>query len=217
MLQIPQNHLFRFNKALLQSKVPVTLHAHYRKWLRYFLDFRKKYPPPDVKSAQISLFIEKLRSKKQTQQQCSQAAHAISIYFSAQQLKKLPHPKTIEKNPEKSTRPSLPLPEVRSKGSDVSNSGNSAIQKAAVSETPTSFGATNKKQFNKWRCMEASKSPAWDQAVEQLAAEIKTRHYSRKTLKTYADWVRKFQLYLHDKPPESLSSVDVKNISLFWP
>jgi len=58
--------------------------------------------------------------------------------------------------------------------------------------------------------MEKSKSPAGDQAIERLVAEIKTRRYSRKTLKTYADWARKFQRYLSDKPPDKLSPADVK-------
>ena len=44
MLPIPQYYLARFNKALLQSEVPVSFHVHYRKWLRYFLDFCRKYP-----------------------------------------------------------------------------------------------------------------------------------------------------------------------------
>ncbi|MFO7971353.1 MAG: phage integrase N-terminal SAM-like domain-containing protein [Desulfobacterales bacterium] len=93
---------------------------------------------------------------------------------------------------------------------DIVNARTPAIQEAAVSEPPSSFGVTNKKRFNEWRCLETSKSPAWDLAIDQLAEEIKTRHYSRKTLKTYADWVRKFQRYLRDIPPNELSSVDVK-------
>ncbi|MFP4085768.1 MAG: integron integrase [Desulfobacteraceae bacterium] len=72
------------------------------------------------------------------------------------------------------------------------------------------FGITAGKRYNEWRCLEKSKSQAWDHAMDKLAAEIKTRHYSRKTLKTYADWVRKFQSYVHDKPPNELSSIDVK-------
>jgi integron integrase len=43
-----------------------------------------------------------------------------------------------------------------------------------------------------------------------LAAEIKVRHYSRNTLKAYANWCRKFQGYLKDKPPEVLSPAEVK-------
>ncbi len=46
--------------------------------------------------------------------------------------------------------------------------------------------------------------------IDKLAAEIKTRHYSRKTLKTYADWCRKFQSYLRNKEPDGLSPGDVK-------
>ena len=210
MLPIPQNYLARFNKALLQSEVPVSFHVHYRKWLRYFLDFCRKYPPPDAKSEQIRLFIEKLRSKNQTQNQCSQAAHAISLYFTSQKWRKFRHTEPIETNPQKSDFSACPPPKVRNIRDDIVNARILAIQEAAVSEPPSSFGVTNKKRFNKWRCLETSKSPAWDLAIDQLAEEIKTRHYSRKTLKTYADWVRKFQRYLRDIPPNELSSVDVK-------
>jgi hypothetical protein len=66
-----------------------------------------------------------------------------------------------------------------------------------------------------WRLWEdgypvKSDSPEWDAAIAELAAEIKTRHYSRKTLKTYAHWSRQFQRFLKNKPPKSLSSKDVK-------
>lgn len=66
------------------------------------------------------------------------------------------------------------------------------------------------KRYNEWHCLEQTKSSSWDQAIDKLAAEITIRHYSRKTLKTYADWGRKFQRYLRDKPPDELSAVDVK-------
>jgi integron integrase len=55
-----------------------------------------------------------------------------------------------------------------------------------------------------------SGSPAWDKVISDLSDEIKTRHYSRKTLKAYADWIRKFQGFLHDKLPRELSETDVK-------
>ena len=51
----------------------------------------------------------------------------------------------------------------------------------------------------------------WDTIIDSLAAEITTRHYSRKTLKAYADWSRKFQGFLHNKPPGELSAVEVKS------
>jgi len=84
------------------------------------------------------------------------------------------------------------------------------ISSPAVAEQTALFSSQGRNRYNEWRCMEKSKSPACDRAIEKLAAEIKTRHYSRKTLKTYADWARKFQRYLCDKPPDKLSPADVK-------
>nr|WP_246551850.1 integron integrase [Geobacter hydrogenophilus] len=55
-----------------------------------------------------------------------------------------------------------------------------------------------------------SDSSEWDEVLEKLAAEIKVRHYSRKTLKTYALWSRKFQWFLKNKSPQELSTTDVK-------
>jgi hypothetical protein len=56
-------------------------HGNYKKWLRYFLDFRTKCPVPEARPEQVRLFIDKLREKKQTPSQQKQAAHAISLYF----------------------------------------------------------------------------------------------------------------------------------------
>ncbi|WP_238525070.1 site-specific integrase [Geobacter sulfurreducens] len=55
-----------------------------------------------------------------------------------------------------------------------------------------------------------SDSPEWDEVLETLAAEIKVRHYSRKTLRTYALWSRKFQRFLKNKSPRELCTDDVK-------
>ncbi|TAL46709.1 hypothetical protein EPN87_04625 [archaeon] len=64
--------------------------------------------------------------------------------------------------------------------------------------------------INEWRCLEKSGSPDWDKIIDNLAAEIRMRHYSRKTLKTYALWGCQFQKFLRNKPPHKLSSADVK-------
>jgi len=39
-----------------------------------------------------------------------------------------------------------------------------------------------------------------------LADEIKVRHYSPKTLKSYRAWVSKFQVFTRSKDPEWLDS-----------
>src|SRR4030065_1491947 len=58
--------------------------------------------------------------------------------------------------------------------------------------------------------MTKSGSPHWDKIIANRAAYIRTLHYSRKTLKADADWSRKFQSYLRNKPPDELSATDVK-------
>src|SRR4030067_3418897 len=81
MQLIPSDIWEQYSAVLKKRAVPVTLHADYRKWLRYYLDFRGKYTLPDSKSEQVRLFIQKLREKKQTPEQQKQAAHALSLYF----------------------------------------------------------------------------------------------------------------------------------------
>jgi hypothetical protein len=149
----------------------------------------------------VRLFIDKLREKRQTPVQQNQAAHAVSLYFEMQNQNKIP---VADLN----TRPNktfIPRPQqVREKSPSW-----------PLSILPKTNSSVVPPQRPPWRLWEdgyavKSESPEWDAAIAELAAEIKTRHYSRKTLKTYAHWSRQFQRFLKDKPPKSLSSKDVK-------
>lgn len=51
----------------------------------------------------------------------------------------------------------------------------------------------------------------WAKIYNDLDTAIKVRHYSPKTYKTYAGWVRQFQHVMHEKAPESLTIDDVKS------
>jgi integron integrase len=206
MLPIPENILGEFNVVLKQRAVVESLHVHYRKWLRFFLDFSRKYSPLEAKSEQIRLFTEKLKSKKQTPQQCTQAAHAVSLFFESQKLRNCPRPAS----PPPAHPENLQLKADDGKGTVTTSVRNPSGASTPFTQLPTPHVSTGGKRYNEWRCLEKTGSPVWDKAIEKLAAEIKIRHYSRKTLKTYADWGRKFQHYLRDKPPEKLSSIDVK-------
>ena len=55
MQMIPADILEQYSAVLKKRAVPVSCHADYRKWLRYFLDFRSKYPLPEPKSEQVRL------------------------------------------------------------------------------------------------------------------------------------------------------------------
>ncbi|KAF0122782.1 MAG: integrase integron-type, partial [bacterium] len=55
----------------------------------------------------------------------------------------------------------------------------------------------------------------WQNIFLELNNEIKVRHYSPKTLKSYVIWVRKFQYFTKSKNPETLSASDVKEFLTF--
>lgn len=60
MLPIPEYISVQFSNVLRQRAISESFHVHYRKWLRYFLDFGEKYPPPEKNSERVRLFIEAL-------------------------------------------------------------------------------------------------------------------------------------------------------------
>ena len=82
MQPISDNVLSLFN-AVLDKKVHSSgLHADYRKWLRFFLDYCSRYDPPKNRSELVRLFIAKIRSKGASGSDLHHAAHAVSLFFS---------------------------------------------------------------------------------------------------------------------------------------
>jgi integron integrase len=207
MLPIPSDILMQFNAVLTQKAVPSSLHDDYRKWLKYYLDFRVKYPPPDKKSEQVRLFIEKMRSKGKTGKDLYHAAQALSLFFSLQSRKKqaVSHAERVREELSTGTLTGPRQGNGGDKRSLERTSGGDIAPAVRVSQVNRPG-----RKYDDWWCLNKTKSPAWDRIIEKLAGEIKTRHYSRKTLKAYADWSRKFQIYLKDKLPDSLSAEDVK-------
>ena len=55
--------------------------AVYQKWLRYYLDFCRKYNFPQTQRGSLTHFLMKLQEKKQTKAQQDQASHSISLYY----------------------------------------------------------------------------------------------------------------------------------------
>lgn len=81
MLPVPVPILNRFDAILEKRAVAPKQRADYKKWLRYFLDFCTKYPVPEARPDQVRLFIDKLRTKRQTPFQQNQATHAVSLFL----------------------------------------------------------------------------------------------------------------------------------------
>jgi integron integrase len=206
MKPIPSDILTRFEAVLKKRAVPVDRHADYKKWLMYYLDFKSKYSLPDSRSEHVRLFIEKLKKKNQSPEQQKQAAHAVSLYFEM----------TNDKHRGQS-HSTTPLLSVRKSGQSPQLTEGltvSAPNKLKVPSNPSVppfvSPLSGKSRFNDWNCLKKTDSPEWDKLIVNLSEEIKTRHYSRKTLKAYADWCRHYQRYLKNKPPEELSESDVK-------
>ena len=205
MQTIPADILEQYSAVLKKRAVPVFRHADYRKWLRYFLDFRSKYPLPEPRSEQVRLFIRKLQEKKQSPEQQKQAAHALSLFFESENAEtkaaaistSSQYRATTEGLPlqvsEAATTPSTPF--VKGEYSNLSKIGHGDFKPSVPRASLHPFVplSSSGSHYNEWRCLKKSASPAWDKIIESLAAEIKVRHYSRKTLKSYADWSRQFQ------------------------
>jgi|LQYC01.1.fsa_nt_gi integron integrase len=227
LLPVPAQVLTRFDAILEKRAIADKQRADYKKWVRYFWDFCSKYPVPERKADRVRLFIDKLREKRQTSFQQNQAAHAVSLYF---ELEKRMHspllPAGLASESEidqkslhsKISRPlcgeELQIPSERqTPPADFKiDLTTSLISDHQQTKTTSSVVSDQHHHWRKWEDGYAvtSDSHEWDAAIAELAAEIKTRHYSRKTLKTYAHWARQFQRFLKNKAPKSLSTEDVK-------
>ena len=102
MLSIPSALQAQFEECLRNKAIPKKTHGSYKKWLRYYLDFCKKYDFPDARRGSLPPFLRKLKGKKQTKAQQEQAAHAIALYHEildgkGPTEKFPPHPKTNPK------------------------------------------------------------------------------------------------------------------------
>ncbi len=223
MIPVPKVVFSQYEALLKEREIPPASHADYKKWLRYYLDFCSKYAELAIKSEQMRLFLKKLRDKKQSTSQCRQAAHAISLYF---EMEKHIVATSSQKYPcqdngdgftyasLESTVSHVPVaPCIREEATQYQANRHAAYP-GQPATTPAHFPQPAWKMRVSQYCEagyeEKSDSAEWDALLVVLAGEIKVRHYSRKTLQAYAKWARSFQRFLKNKPPQDLSTADVK-------
>jgi len=158
------------------------------------------------------MFCKKLGEKKQTLKQQQRAAHAVSLYFTMLKEEGLDRllcgseaPASAPSSGIVESAAGFPIPTLPSTTSTLPG-GTKAVSTHSLLRTSN---------YSEAGYAVKSDSPEWDAVLERLAAEIKVRHYSRKTLQTYANWSRQFQRFLKNKPPEELSSGDVKDYLSF--
>ncbi len=184
MEPIPNDILTQFNAVLALKAVPSASHDDYRKWLRYFLDYRLKYPPPEQRSEQVRLFIEKLRSKGESGRSLNDAAHALSLFFA------LRSPQAGTTALAGDQMRSLGIAEISSvaRGVPLAKQGAREVDSggyvaAAAGKMPQNRGG---RKYNEWWSLERARSPEWDAVViDRLAGEIKARHYLSSKMKEH--------------------------------
>jgi integron integrase len=88
MQQISKTTKARYDALLDQYDIPKNLHPFYLKWLRYYLDFCRKYSLKEAEKTSLPQFIKKLKTKKQTDQQQNQAFNAISLFYKMESFSK---------------------------------------------------------------------------------------------------------------------------------
>ena len=152
MTPVPNTVFSQYETILKKSGVPLTGYTDYKKWLRYYLDFCVKYPVPDSKSERVQLFSEKLREKKQSEQQRQQAIHAVFLYFEMQSGG-TNDCKSIEESAREHDSNSLP---------------------ALIADESMSY--QRRSQYCEAGYQVKSSSPEWDALLEIMAGEIKLRH-----------------------------------------
>jgi hypothetical protein len=176
MILLPP-HLYRHYRLSCTDKgVNGNEFTDYLKWLRYFLDFCEKYQITGNDIERTELFLDKLRQKGQTEEKRQQARKAVSLYFDMISG-------GVDRSPSVQHDPKVQSPEHYSE----------------VSARIMPLVGAMESFYNVAGYQETSDSPEWDEVMCRLADEIKVRHYSRKTLKTYAHWSRQFQRFLKNK------------------
>jgi len=201
MIQIPA-HLSSKYKAFIEHKgVQASVHQYYVKWLRYFFDFCHKYNFKLDGKESLPAFVEKLKAKKQTEEQRKQAHRAISLYHEMDQLLKSKSSSNLFNDNRTVRSQSLYntlYSHTQQKGINQENQADDIISPSTSKPLPSRQEALKQTGTD------------WTKVFNELISAIKIRHYSPATLKTYLGWTRKFQTYTESKDPSLLATEDVK-------
>ena len=158
------------------------------------MDFCYKYSLSFLDPENLPRFLNKLKEKRQTGTQQKQAHEAIRHFYelAGQQV------------------------EIRDILEGITGHYQGMEEKGAYS-TPAIHdnGPTGNEYSRKKATNKGHTNQSWQHIYNGLNNEIKVRHYSPKTFKSYRIWVRKLQYYTKSKDPETLTPSDVKDFLTF--
>ncbi|MDD2404733.1 MAG: integron integrase, partial [Victivallaceae bacterium] len=191
----------------------------YLKWVRFYLHFCSKYGHVASEARSLPPFLEKLKSKGQTEEQCGQAKKAVELY------RTLPAGygewrKEIARESVAKESPGNYANGIFSQGTAVDSASEQGSPTAVsvscarrLHTTPLLSGQNLEVQLGdeKSSCNSREKGNAgWRDIEAGLKNEIMLRHYSPKTFKAYASWMRAFSGFVANKNPSLVSGSDVK-------
>ena len=100
MLKLSEALQKKYHMLLEKNNITPKYYGQYKKWLRYYLDFCKKYHYAYADPENLSRFIVKLSEKRQSDFQQSQAKQAVDLYYSGLSYKSQ---STVTRNRSKET------------------------------------------------------------------------------------------------------------------
>ena len=200
MLKLPEKINQPYQQLLINKGLSDKDKYSYSKWLRFYWDFCRKYQHHVFDQNSLSLFLTKLREKRQSETQRKQASIAISFLYKMSSSSNVNKTNTINDT----TGLSPKLDQTKENSSSTTNIHYKPpifIDKPPVKVTHSSSIQPSPSQSNS--------GASWVFVFDTLVSEIKMRHYSPKTLKAYRGWTRRFQTFTKSKDFQLLSQKDV--------
>ncbi len=180
MIELPENLSIAYNHFMSRQNIPHELQPYFRKWLRFYVDFCKRYHHPYADQESRSKFITKLKSKGQSEELRQQAKAAINLYYEMLQAKNISTTIAEEKT-------------------DLQQTDITGAQESNCLVTPE----------------EIISGADWRWVYIKLEEQIKVRHYSDKTLKSYRGWIRQFQTFVKSCDATTVDTEMVKSFLTF--
>jgi len=149
-----------------------------------------------LNSDSLPNFLNKLKEKKQAEIQQKQAHESVHLFYELARQQ----------------------PGIKKVLDDLISQQDDEIGGNLKPDIRADSSLRNEKPTNHTKLPTMSKGVSnykWQKIYNELNNEIKVRHYSPKTFKSYAIWTRKFQQFTKGKAPEVLSPSDVKDFLTF--
>ena len=199
---LPKDLAQKFSELLANKSFRDEARASYLKWLRFYWDFCDKYHYDPYCPESLPWFLNKLVEKRQSEEQQKQARYSITLFYRMQ-----PHPVAssdaiypVDSLQSAVCYQSSPLTVTSAEAKEtVLNPLKQVNQGSSV--TPHEDDRTGQ--------VTPRTSSSWVSVYDTLNCEIKIRHYSPKTLKSYRSWTRHFQAFTKSKDYQALTQQDV--------